>query len=236
VHVGDSGIHALELARELQPDVLLLDVMMPGLDGPATLDRMKADSTLAHIPVIFMTAKAMPNEVAKFREMGAVGVIAKPFDPMQLGKQLLCLWEERPAEQLPVDARVADTNLLLHVTRLGEKFLARSKDEAVVLRALSEHAHEGNPIVMEEIERMAHKINGSGAMFGFSAVSTCAAEIEHIVDGFKSSDAATLQRLIECTRQLAFEIEVATASGSTPVAVSPMRESSVRYAPPIRAI
>src|SRR5476649_21368 len=93
VHTGDSGAQALELARALKPDVLLLDVMMPGLDGPGTLHKMRADPTTADIPIIFVTAKAMPREIAKFREMGAVGVIPKPFDPMQLINQLRTLWE-----------------------------------------------------------------------------------------------------------------------------------------------
>jgi CheY-like chemotaxis protein len=100
VHTGESGEQALALARELQPDLLLLDVMMPGLDGPGTLQRLRADSAIAHIPVIFMTAKAMAREIALFRKMGAVGVIAKPFDPMQLGKQVLSLWKDHAAELL----------------------------------------------------------------------------------------------------------------------------------------
>ena len=74
--------------------------MMPGLDGPGTLQRLRADSAIAHIPVIFMTAKAMAREIALFRKMGAVGVIAKPFDPMQLGKQVLSLWKDHAAELL----------------------------------------------------------------------------------------------------------------------------------------
>jgi len=242
VHTGDSGIHALELARALSPDVVLLDVMMPGLDGPATLSRMRSDPVLAHIPVIFITAKAMPKEVAQFRKMGAVGVIAKPFDPMQLRKQLLCLWEDRPAEAPPAE-NLDETNLRLHVNKLGERFLERTRDEAVVLRALSEHAHQGDPIVIEEIERMAHRINGSGSMFGFSAVSACAEEIEHIIDSFKGRgcacaaaiDPPMLQRLIECTQQLTQEVAAASALGSIPAAAGPMRESSARCAPPRRA-
>jgi CheY-like chemotaxis protein len=243
VHIGDSGIRALEMARELQPDVVLLDVMMPGLDGPATLSRMRADPALAHIPVIFMTAKAMPKEIAKFRELGAVGVIAKPFDPMLLSKQLFGLWEDRPAEDLSPAERPEETNLRLHVAKLGEKFLDRSRDEAIVLRALSEHAHEGNPIVIEEIERMAHKIHGSGSMFGFSAVSDCAAEIERLVENFKPNGTAAavfgpplLQQLIECTQRLLSELDAAAALGSIPVTVAPMREWSEQYALPTRAI
>jgi len=93
VHTADSGERALELARQLRPDLLLLDVMMPGLDGPGTLSRLREDPQLMSIPVIFMTAKAMPQEVARFRAMGSSGVIAKPFDPMQLGKQVVALWD-----------------------------------------------------------------------------------------------------------------------------------------------
>lgn len=93
VHTIESGERALEMLPELKPDLVLLDVMMPGVDGPTTLGRMRAQPDLAHIPVIFMTAKAMPQEVARFKELGAVAVIAKPFDPMQLASQVFSIWE-----------------------------------------------------------------------------------------------------------------------------------------------
>jgi CheY-like chemotaxis protein len=94
VHTGESGEAALSLARSLRPDLIMLDVMMPGLDGPGTLQRMRADPQLAAIPIVFMTAKAMPDEVARFHDMGAAGVIAKPFDPMRLAQQVMTLWQE----------------------------------------------------------------------------------------------------------------------------------------------
>lgn len=97
IHTGDSGEQAVELARTLRPDLVLLDVMMPGLDGPGTLARMRADSSLDRFPVVFMTAKAMPQEVTRFRGLGAAGVIAKPFDPMKLADQVFALWEKIPA-------------------------------------------------------------------------------------------------------------------------------------------
>ena len=93
VRVCDSGERALRLLPDITPDLVLLDVMMPGTDGPTTLQRMRADPRFARIPVVFVTAKAMPAEVARFRELGAAAVIAKPFDPMQLGQQILTLWE-----------------------------------------------------------------------------------------------------------------------------------------------
>jgi CheY-like chemotaxis protein len=93
VQVCESGERALALLPQLKPDLVLLDVMMPGMDGPSTLQKMRTIPALAKIPVVFMTAKAMPQEVARFRELGAVSVIAKPFDPIQLGNQVIAVWE-----------------------------------------------------------------------------------------------------------------------------------------------
>ena len=93
VEICESGERALRRLPDVMPDLVLLDVMMPGTDGPMTLQRMRADPRFASIPVVFVTAKAMPAEVARFRELGAVAVIAKPFDPMQFGQQIVAIWE-----------------------------------------------------------------------------------------------------------------------------------------------
>ena len=95
VHTSDGGERALLKMRIEKPDLVVLDVMMPGMDGPALLKRMRLDPGLAHIPVIFMTAKTSNEEVEKFRELSAIGVLAKPFDPMTLAGQVLALWESR---------------------------------------------------------------------------------------------------------------------------------------------
>ena len=93
VHTCESGEQALKTISALQPDLVLLDVMMPTMDGPTTLSRMRGVPGLAAIPIIFVTAKAMPQEIEYFRMLGAAGVIAKPFDPMQLGQQVVKIWE-----------------------------------------------------------------------------------------------------------------------------------------------
>ena len=83
-----SGFECLETAAAEQPDVILLDVMMPGMDGPTTLAKLRAIPSTASIPVIFMTARVQAHEVAAYHEQGAIGVVAKPFDPMELPGQI----------------------------------------------------------------------------------------------------------------------------------------------------
>ncbi len=93
VHTCESGECALELAPQLRPDMVLLDVMMPGMDGPTTLLRLRDMPEFRSTPIVFMTAKAMPQEIARFHELGAASVIPKPFDPMRLGQQVVAIWE-----------------------------------------------------------------------------------------------------------------------------------------------
>lgn len=96
LHVCSSGAAAVSEAEAFGPDLLLLDVMMPGMDGPSALAALRALPTFADIPVVFMTAKAQPSEIAHFHLLGALAVITKPFDPMNLGIQLRAIWDTRP--------------------------------------------------------------------------------------------------------------------------------------------
>ena len=88
VFLADSGETGLLLAKEKKPDVVLLDVMMPGLDGPSTFERLREDPETASVPVIFMTAKIQKHEVDRYHDLGATGIIAKPFDPMSLADEV----------------------------------------------------------------------------------------------------------------------------------------------------
>jgi CheY-like chemotaxis protein len=88
VHVCSSGDEALARGPAARPDLVLLDVMMPGMDGPTTLEAMRARPELAATPVVFMTAKVQPQEVARYLALGARGVITKPFDPVSLPAQV----------------------------------------------------------------------------------------------------------------------------------------------------
>ena len=91
-----SGREALQAAASCQPDLILLDVMMPEMDGPSTLAELRKLPATASTPVVFMTAKVQAAEVSHYKSLGAIGVIAKPFDPMQLAQQVRQLWESAP--------------------------------------------------------------------------------------------------------------------------------------------
>jgi CheY-like chemotaxis protein len=94
----NSGIDVIELANHFKPQLVLLDVMMPIMDGPTTLLALKQQPTLKDIPVIFLTAKIMNAEINRFKEIGAIGVIAKPFDPMTLSTQIQDMWDSYHAQ------------------------------------------------------------------------------------------------------------------------------------------
>jgi len=87
-----SGSEALASAPGAAADLLLLDVMMPGMDGPSTLKALRELPATAQTPVIFMTAKVQAAEIAQYMALGAIDVIHKPFDPMELSAQIGRIW------------------------------------------------------------------------------------------------------------------------------------------------
>lgn len=90
-----SGHEAIEAAPAFMPDLILLDVMMPGMDGPATMEALRNLPVTAGVDVIFMTAKVQSHEVERYLELGALEVIAKPFDPMTLAAQVQAIWDRQ---------------------------------------------------------------------------------------------------------------------------------------------
>jgi CheY-like chemotaxis protein len=87
-----SGPEALDRVDGFSPDLVLLDVMMPGMDGPATLIALRQHPAGQGVPVIFMTAKVHAQEVSHYRELGAEDVIPKPFDPLALSERVRSIW------------------------------------------------------------------------------------------------------------------------------------------------
>ena len=93
--VCSSGAEAVQEAQAFAPDFILLDVMMPDMDGPSTLVELRKLPGLADTPAVFMTAKVMPADIAHYKSLGALDVIAKPFDPMALATRIGEIWKAR---------------------------------------------------------------------------------------------------------------------------------------------
>lgn len=87
-----SGAEAVTAAPGFGPQLVLLDEMMPDLDGPETLRRLRGIAGMEAVPIVFMTAQATPADVARLESLGALGVIAKPFDPTTLADRVRAVW------------------------------------------------------------------------------------------------------------------------------------------------
>jgi len=180
-----SGGDALTAAAAWSPNLILLDVMMPTMDGPTTLAHLRRSPSTANIPVVFMTARAQPRELEHFASLGAEGVIAKPFDPMTLASAVRNYVGGLAAGMA---ARRAS---FLERTRENGKGLARYR------AALRDPASER--IALEAIRNIAHSIAGGGGIFGLASLGREAAELENaVIARLDGSDlAADVGRLLE---------------------------------------
>jgi len=93
--VCSSGPEAIEKVAEFGPDLFLLDVMMPGMDGPQTLTEMRKIPELELVPAVFLTAKVLPKDIDHYEKLGALEVIAKPFDPAELCNRIKEVWKSQ---------------------------------------------------------------------------------------------------------------------------------------------
>ena len=94
IKICNNGKELVDCVEDYSPDLIMLDVMMPLMDGPTTFKALQENSFTKNIPVIFMTAMAQTHEVEKFKSYGAIGIITKPFDPVSLCSEIQKIWEE----------------------------------------------------------------------------------------------------------------------------------------------
>jgi CheY-like chemotaxis protein len=159
-----SGPEGLVVAAEWKPDIILLDVMMPLMDGPATLAGLLENPETASIPVIFMTARAQARELDRFRSLGAVGAIAKPFEPMTLAASV--------RKFLPPIADPLEPLRAGFLQRIRQDLAALSQHRAVLKDGLA------RPQTVEQVKHMAHSLCGAGGIYGFHELSDAAAAVE----------------------------------------------------------
>ena len=89
----DDPFRAVDEIAQFAPDIILLDVMMPGMDGPTTLEALRRHDKLGDTPVVFLTARAQSEDIEHYRSLGAIGVLTKPFDPMTVASEIEALWK-----------------------------------------------------------------------------------------------------------------------------------------------
>jgi CheY-like chemotaxis protein len=163
-----SGGDALVAAARWSPDLILLDVTMPVMDGPQTLARLRQSARTAGIPIVFMTAHAQTHERAQFLALGAAGVISKPFDPMKLAA-LVRQYIAAP------EAGFA---------RLRETFILRARTDAATLAACQVplSADANSPAPLEQLKVIARELAEGAGMFGLHRIGTEAALLEDSAD------------------------------------------------------
>jgi CheY-like chemotaxis protein len=167
VHTCASGGEALRAVDDWPPDLILLDVMMPGMDGPTALARLRGAPQTADIPVVFMTARAQARELEHFRSLGAAGVIAKPFDPLTLAGMVR---QYAPA----AEARRAV---------LRDSFITRARADARALADLRPDLTDetSTAVALDGVGAIAHALAGSAGIFGFHGIGIDAAALEDAV-------------------------------------------------------
>ena len=160
-----SGAEALAAVPGWAPDLIILDVMMPLMDGTAVLAHLRENPDSAKIPVIFITARCPPAERERLMALGAVAVIAKPFYPVKLAETV----------------RRHLTSIKL--AQAGYNFTQRLRGDATTLADFRDRLRNGadSSFVPEDFQSFVHKLAGAAGVFDYQAVSTTAAALEDAI-------------------------------------------------------
>jgi two-component system OmpR family response regulator len=203
-----SGAEALAVAADWTPDLILCDVMMPGMDGPAVLARLREHKSSAKIPVVFMTARAPASEHDRLMMLGAIAVIAKPFDPKTLAATVRGHMHWIPSasgrDELSGPSPVETIDGPSPFARYD--FAERLRADAATLATFRTELRDGADAarVPEGLLTCVHKLAGAAGVFEHQMVSAAAAALEQtIIDqragsGAPETIAANLDALLEC--------------------------------------
>ncbi|MCW3016397.1 MAG: response regulator receiver protein [Solirubrobacterales bacterium] len=199
VSCASSGADGIAKAIAERPDAILLDVMMPDVDGPTTFKRLWDDPQTRDIPVILLTAKAQAADRHRFEELGVAGVLTKPFDPMTLSDEVAAILAPRSSRPVTGSQVPAVVQAVFEDSRDELARRVQTLDEAVaavVEGHLDEHRRAGAASV-------AHTLTGLLGMFGLPRGSELARELEHafgVLDGPALSEAPRLAGLVLALR------------------------------------
>jgi CheY-like chemotaxis protein len=177
-----SGEAALQEAAAWSPNLILLDFMMPGMDGPSTLARLRQDPPTAAIPVVFLTARARVEELDRLISIGAAGAIAKPFEPKALREAVRMYL--RAAGSVSGTTEAAEDRVLNGpLASEQEHYRSRLRSDADKLRIFrTKLQSDPSPDVdVDELRSIVHNLAGSAGIYGFGQVSRSASELEKAI-------------------------------------------------------
>jgi CheY-like chemotaxis protein len=179
-----SGTEALAIAATWTPFLILLDVIMPNMDGPTTLMHLRKNPLTADTPVLFMTARGQSHEIAHFISLGARGVISKPFDPMTLAFQ------------------VRNHLQAMRLSALRGAFMRRVKsDAAALIPWQTSLITKVDAETLVQIRLIAHGLAGAAGVFGLCQISDDAAALENAVLS-KLEGSGTREDVVNALEQL----------------------------------
>lgn len=179
---------AVDLVRAGRPDLVLLDVMMPDVDGVTVARELRRHPETAGVAVVFLTACLRPEEIAGYVDLGALDVVAKPFDPIKLPARLR---RAMAAAAVPPPARPDSLHALEHGYRV--ELPDRVRDIESALAGLASQDLK----VAQEAALLAHRLAGSAAIFGMSDLSATARALEDALGRFFIEDEEASRRSIE---------------------------------------
>jgi diguanylate cyclase (GGDEF)-like protein len=222
---ADRGSDGIAQAQQAHPDGIVLDVMMPFMDGPATLAALRANPATAGIPVMFLTASVMPSEVRRLQEMGAVAVLPKPFEPLTLAARVReVLGTPRPESggQAPGPAAVDE-----EFEHLRAQFVRRSKAKIEVAGTLLATLGQapGDSRSLQDLMRFFHSLAGVGSSFGFPRVTALAKEGEleclALIRDEANPSASEIENWTRLLGALAHELEATPVPSAVSAAMGP---------------
>jgi CheY-like chemotaxis protein len=171
VEVCGSAQEAIERAAAAPPDLILLDVMMPGMDGFDTLRALRALPQTSSVPVVFLTARVQPSDVARYERLGCLAVIPKPFEPTALVERIRALWDARAGAAPPARRR-------LQALQRSYRGDLPEKVKAIQAGAAALGGERWDPEQLRELYHLVHKMAGSAAIYGFDEIGHAAGQLE----------------------------------------------------------
>ncbi len=212
VETCESSAEAIEAVRGFGPDLVLLDVSMPGLDGFGVLSAMRGVPATSSTPVVFITAQAEPQRIAEHEDRGCLGVIQKPFDPVALPDRLEEFWKLHGRRRVETHQREFESLRRTYIGELPDKIAAMQEAAA----ALAADGWDRTRVLL--LSQLAHRMAGSSGLYRFAALSRSASALEEIVKRLLADSAwpppgspADLARLVQAVGRTARTEAEATA-------------------------